>query len=103
MAPKRTKNILPADFEPRRSTRPRKVVNTKGTCGAPATRIKLGDTVPATQTTVMTSSPPTAVHATQHSFIKFREEAGMENYVEVTIRGKIMENETVSIAQTSFI
>lgn len=99
-AKRSSKKALPANLPLRRSTRPRKVVSTKGTCGAPAARVALGGTVPATQTTVVTSGAYAAVPIpAKHSSIRFREEVGLVGYVEVTIRGKAMDNETVRIAQ----
>ncbi len=92
------KKVLPPDFEPRRSTRPRKVVSTKGTCGAPAARVALGNVVPTILRKPATAcAAPIAVQATQSSSINFREDVGSENYVEVTIRGNAMDNETVRI------
>ncbi len=92
------KKALPPDFAPRRSTRPRKVVSTKGTCGAPAARITLGGTVPPTQRKVENSALSIAPQATQNSSINFWEDVSRENYVNVMIRGHAMDNETVRIA-----
>ena len=97
----RKKKALPVDFVPRRSARPRKVISTKGTCGAPASRIILGNTVGPAPSRMMarTSDIPVCIPPIQCSSIIFREDGGMENYVQVTIRGKIMIDETVSTTQ----
>lgn len=97
------KKSLAPDVPLRRSTRPRKVVSLKGTCGAPAARKVLRNSMPqaVAPTKVATSGPVVVtVQEAQPSSIKFREETGTENYVEVTIRGKPMINETVRTSQT---
>ena len=50
-----------------------------------------------TETKVAISGMPAVVSA-QPSSIRFREETGSQNYVEVTIRGKPMVDETVRVS-----